>query len=69
MKSYEKINIREAQVAGQKFTVWSDFIARATFAENADGVMKAIRTSGYIHNELTVRKAIATAFALPTFRK
>lgn len=69
MKSYQKINVREAQVAGQKFTVWSDFIARATFAENSEGVMKAIRTSGYIHNELTVRKAIATAFALPTFRK
>lgn len=57
------------QVAGKKFNVWSDFIARATFAEDENGTVKKLCGSGYIHNDLTVRKAIACVFGLPTFRK
>lgn len=64
-----KGEIRTTTVAGNQYKVWSDFIARATFAENEDGVVKAIRSGGYIHNDLTVRKAIANSFGLSTFRK
>lgn len=64
-----KGEIRTTTVAGKQYSVWSDFIARATFAENEDGVVKAIRSGGYIHNDLTVRKAIANSFGLSTFRK
>lgn len=62
--------MRSTTVNGIKFEVWSDFVARATFARNTDtGEEKSISSSGYIHNDLTVRKAIAVRFQLPTFRK
>lgn len=57
------------QVAGKQYKVWSDFIKRCTFAEDENGEVKAISGSGYIHNDLTVRKAIACRFGLATFRK
>lgn len=56
-------------VAGQQFKVWSDFNKRGTFAEAEDGTVKQISSSGYIHNDLTVRKEIALRFNLPTFRR
>lgn len=56
-------------VAGQQFKVWSDFIKRGTFAEAEDGTVKQISSSGYIHNDLTIRKEIALTFNLPTFRR
>jgi len=56
-------------VAGKQYKVWSDFIARATFAENENGEVKKLCGSGYIHNDLTVRKAIACAWRLGSFRK
>lgn len=62
--------MRSTTVNGIKFEVWSDFVARATFARNTEtGEEKPISNSGYIHNDLTVRKAIAFRFQLPTFRK
>lgn len=61
--------IRTTTVQGQTYKVWSDFIARATFAENEDGEIKMIRACGYISNDLTVRKAIASTFKLKSFRK
>ena len=62
--------IRATTVQGTTYEVWSDYIARATFAKNtATGETKAISSSGYIHNDLTVRKAIATRFNHGTFRK
>lgn len=64
-----KGQVRMNQVAGKQYKVWSDFIARATFAEDENGVVKQISGSGYITNDLTVRKAIACAFGLATFRK
>lgn len=57
------------QVAGKQYKVWSDFIARATFAEDENGEVKKLCGSGYIHNDLTVRKAIAQRYGLKTFRK
>lgn len=64
-----KGNVTIHQVNGKQYKVWSDFIARATFAENENGEVKKLCGSGYIHNDLTVRKAIAIQFNLPTFRK
>ena len=61
-----------AVVAGKKYKVWSDFIARGTFAENEAGEVKQISFNGCIKNiknYLIVRKAIQSAFQLDTFRK
>jgi hypothetical protein len=60
---------RMVTVNSKEYEVFSDFIQRATFAISEDGAEKAIKRSGYIHNELTVRKAIALAFGLESFRK
>ena len=65
----EVIEMTETMVNGVKFKVWSDFIARRTFAENEDGDARIIKSAGYISNDLTIRKAIALAYNLPTFRK
>lgn len=54
---------------GKFYKVWSDFIARGTFAEDENGKINQISFSGYISRDLTVRKAIALHFGLPTFRK
>lgn len=64
-----KSKVEMVTVAGKEYEVYSDFIMRRTYAVNADGEKKAISGGGYIHNELTVRKAIARAFGLSTFRK
>lgn len=56
-------------VMGKEFKVWSDFCARGTFAEDENGQVKQLSGSGYIHNDLTVRKAIAIHFGLASFRK
>lgn len=61
--------IRETTVQGKSYKVWSDFIARATFAENEQGEIKKLCESGYISNDLTVRKAIACVYGLDSFRK
>lgn len=62
-------NLRTTTVGGKEYKVWSDFIARGTFAEAEDGTVKQISWSGYISNDLTVRKAIAVQFKLNSFRK
>ena len=61
--------IRTTSVEGTEYHVWSDFGARCTYAENSDGVKKVIKSSGYIHNDLSVRKAIACVFGHKSFRK
>mgnify|MGYP003298595602 CR=1 FL=1 len=62
--------IRTTTVQGVTYEVWSDFIKRCTFAKNtATGETKRISEGGYIRNDLTVRKAIAAAFATGSFRK
>lgn len=57
-------------VQGQKYMVWSDFNTRSTYAQKI-GSMETRRLcgSGYIHKDLTVRKAIAAAYGLDSFRK
>lgn len=57
-----KANVRNIEVKGQQFKVWSDFIERATFAESENGETKKIHGCGYIHNERTVKKSIRTMF-------
>ena len=61
--------IRTTSVEGKEYTVWSDFIKKCTYAMDNTGNKKAIRTSGYMHNELAVRKAIAIVFHHKTFKK
>lgn len=56
-------------VEGKQYRVWSDFIMRATYAQDEDGVTKAIKTNGYISNDVTIRKQIAIYFGHKTFRK
>ena len=57
-------------VNGIEFEVYSDFIKRGTYATNKQtGETKQIQGNGYIHNDLTIRKAIAQVFNLSTFRK
>ena len=61
--------IKMITVQGKEYKVWSDYIMRGTYAEDENGVKKMIRGSGYLSNELSIRKAIACAFCLPSFRK
>lgn len=61
--------IRTTTVNGKEFKVWSDFIKVGTFAKDENGVVKQIKSSGYIKNDLPTRKAIQNAFGLDTFRK
>jgi len=62
--------ITNTTVCGIEFEVWSDYIASGTFARNTEtGEQKQISGSGYIRNDLTIRKEIAAHFGLPTFRK
>lgn len=61
--------IKSITVGGKIYKVWSDFVMRATYAENENGEIKTIKSSGYLSNELSVRKAIAIFFGLGSFRK
>lgn len=61
--------IRKTTVQGQPYEVWSDFNNRCTYAKNAEGIVKAISSSGYIKNDLTIRKEIAIRFGHNSFRK
>jgi len=56
-------------VAGIEFSIFSDFILRGMLAvNNVTGEELVIRRNGYLSNDLSIRKAIATRFNLPTFR-
>lgn len=61
--------IKTTTVEGKIYKVWSDFIKRATYAEAEDGTVKMIRGSGYLNNDLSIRKAIACVFHHKSFRK
>ena len=70
MFSTMRSSSRTTTVEGTTYTLWSDFVMRATFAESsATGEVKPISSSGYITNDLTVRKAIAARFGHNSFRK
>lgn len=64
-----KSNLKNTTVAGKTFTVWSDYIKRGTYATDETGAEKRIAGGTYLNNDLTIRKAIAAAFHLATFRK
>lgn len=65
-----KGNTNSTTIQGNPFTYFSDFGYRGTFATNElTGETKQISFSSYIHKDLTVRKAIAAAFGLTSFRK
>lgn len=61
--------IHMTTVEGKNYKYWSDFMARATFAEDEDGIVKRVHGNGYITKDLTARKAIAAAFGHESFRK
>ena len=64
-----KIGPSFTTIQGQQYEVWSDFIKRGTLAMNTTtGETKQISYSGYVHKDLTVRKYIASAFRLDSFR-
>ena len=65
-----KGNTHSTTIQGNPFTYFSDFGYRGTFAINeVTGEIRQISFSGYIHKDLTVRKAIAASFGLTSFRK
>lgn len=57
-----KANVRNIEVNGRNFKVWSDFIQRGTFAENENGEIKRLRGGGYISAERTVKREIKRVF-------
>lgn len=64
------MKVKQTTVNGKKYNYWGDSIKRAEIAEDVEtGEVKAIRYNGYLSNDLSVRKAIAITFGLPTFRK
>lgn len=66
----DRINVQNTQVAGRQFIYWPDFVDRATYAQDVlTNKIERISAGGYISNDLTVRKAIASVFKLRTFRK
>jgi hypothetical protein len=64
-----KTATKKTTVNGKNYIYYSDLIDRCTYAEDEEGNKRIIRAGGYIHSDLTVRKAIAYAFGLPTFRR
>lgn len=64
-----KGQVHNHTVMGNEYKVWADFMARGTFAEAPDGTVKQISFSGYVRNDLPIRKAIAAVFGLESFRK
>ncbi len=61
--------VKNITVGSKVYKVWSDFIMRSTYAENENGEIKCIKSSGYLSNELSIRKAIAIVFGLSSFRR
>lgn len=64
-----KSAITTTTVCGKTYTVWADYIKRGTYAADENGNEKRICGGGYISKDLTIRKAIAAAFGLASFRK
>lgn len=57
-------------VNGKTYYVVSDSFLRSTKARDIlTGETKTLREGGYLTNNLSIRKAIASAFGLPTFKK
>lgn len=67
--SYEHANESTTTVQGETYIVWDNYKLCGTFAQNETGEVKQIKSSGYLSNDLSVRKAIAASFNLKSFRK
>lgn len=68
-ESLKKSN-KTTTVCGKAYRFASDCMARGTFAKCEEtGEVRQISFSGYVSKDLSVRKAIAISFDLPTFRK
>lgn len=61
--------VHTTTVEGHTYEFWSDAYFGCTFAQNEQGDIRTIYGCGYIHKDLTVRKAIAATFGHNTFRK
>ena len=62
--------IKVTTVNGKTYTVWSEYFkTRGTYAADPDGKVKRISDETYLKDDLAIRKAIANAHSLPTFRK
>lgn len=61
--------ITVTKVNGKNYIFYPDYIDRCVYAVDEEGNKKIIYAGGYIHKDITVRKAIACAFGLPTFRR
>ena len=59
---YNRAQVMEYK--GHSFKVWSNFIERATYAENEDGEVMKLSGSGYIKAQATVRRALRIAYSL-----
>ena len=65
-----KITKGTATVAGINFAIFADIALRGMVAVNeATGEERIIIRSGYATKDMTIRKAVASAFSLSTFRK
>ena len=63
-------DVHETTVQGVTYEWWCDYVSRSTKALDTEtGEERRVRTSGYLSNDLSVRKAIAAAFGLGSFRK
>ena len=68
--SYEHANECETTVQGVTYLVWNNYMTRSTDAMNTEsGETKRIKCSGYLSNDLSVRKEIASSFGLDSFCK
>lgn len=66
----EQIMKNITTVQNVMFEYWGDTFDRCTYARNCETKeIKVIKHSGYLTNDLSVRKAIANAFGLESFRK
>ena len=67
--SFEHANEKTTTVQGRTYKVWDDFRKRCTMAQSDEGEVKRIRCNGYLGNDLSIRKAIASSYNLKSFRK
>lgn len=59
-----KSKLTQYIVKGQAFLVWSDFSTRCTYAEDSVCNRQVLRSSGYLSNERSIKKAIKESFNL-----
>lgn len=68
--SYEHANESWTTVEDIEYLVWDNYARRGTFAQSTmTGDTMQISMNRYISRDLTVRKAIASAFGHDSFRK